>query len=219
MIRSIGVLGAGAAAIIGAIPAQAVTIDRTVSTSTYTFTSYDAAGNLVPNNLAPNGADGYTNNDVAFYTATTSFDLPANFTNGRISLANFSADDRANFTVNGAEFIAVGIFASPTGTGGRFFYAPTGPTVTDIFYQNGFSGFFSSGLRAGVNTFAFTVNNTDDGIFGENRTGGRSDLNADVTVTFTTTAVPEPSSWAMFVCGFSLLGSAMRRRSAAIIAV
>lgn len=65
---------------------------------------------------------------------------------------------------------------------------------------------FNSPIPLGSNTLTFSGN-----LLG----GGTSDT---ASGTLTLTAVPEPSTWAMFILGFGALGFAMRRRNAIVTA-
>lgn len=55
--------------------------------------------------------------------------------------------------------------------------------------------------------FAFTTNNT------LNTIGFETTANATITATTAAGAVPEPTTWAMMIGGFGLLGAAARRRN------
>lgn len=72
----------------------------------------------------------------------------------------------------------------------------TNANLAWVFYSNS----FTAGSASTTLTFTNTAGATNEGVF----------LDA-VSVT----AVPEPSTWAMLILGFGLLGGAMRRRSQA----
>lgn len=123
-------------------------------------------------------------------------------------------------TANGGEVNTV--FGQPTtnfadGRGGPLSFGPalnyasfTGPTP--IRFTNG-DNFI--GLRAVVGTsafygYAFSTNNV------LNTIGFESVANTAVTAT---TAVPEPTTWAMSIVGVGMIGGALRRRARKTIRV
>ena len=78
---------------------------------------------------------------------------------------------------------------------------------------NAFQSFSSTpgSFVAGNNVLTFTVRNLANGS-GSNPTG------LNVEVTGNAAVVPEPASWALFVVGFGLVGTAARRRVRSVVA-
>lgn len=184
-----------------AAPANAQTFS--VSPSTFSYASFDAAGNSVANNVLASGTDGVTNDGVAFWTATANF---AGTVGGSLSLTGFASDDRAVALLNSVAFGAVGIFGPGAGA---FIFTPGGSAVPYTFAGNT-SAFTAPLTLAGTNTLTFIVNNNNNGINNSPLTGGPSSLFG--TVTINAAAVPEPATWGMMIAGFGVAGFALRRR-------
>ncbi len=151
-----------------------------------------------------------------FWTRTTNFNLPVGFSNARLNITHFTADDRAVAQLNGALIDAAGIFGPGNG---EFHLTATGPNNPFFFVRgNGARNIdVSTGFVAGLNTLNFIINDTFTGISGVLTGGGRAGPTAyffNGTVSFDPagSGVPEPASWALMIAGFGLVGSAMRRR-------
>lgn len=143
-----------------------------------------------------------------------------------------------NLTPAGANAVAGNLGFDVTGTAGAFSvtynfnnpFNPAGAAGSAVFNFDGDSITFTGGSISGGGTF--TVTNTANGSSVlVNRNGLASGAQ---TITFNgtfnpagnglarvggqlnLTAVPEPSTWAMFILGFGALGFAMRRRNAKV---
>lgn len=155
-----------------------------------------------------------TNNDALFYTSDTVFNLPTGFTNARVNIGNYTADDSSILLLNGVALYGVGIFGDGSTTG-FFYFDPNGGSTPYVFQNNGAQNVSLTGpFVAGQNTIRFVVNNNNAGINAGNGplTGGPSSLSFTGNVTFDAVAVPEPAAWALMLGGFGLVGGAMRRR-------
>ncbi len=82
---------------------------------------------------------------------------------------------------------------------------------------------FIGGRLAGITSYGLTfgvnfgdVNNSNNSSFGEFAGVVPVNLHRDFIEASTGIAVPEPSSWAMLIAGFGLVGGTMRRRRAAV---
>nr|WP_309645449.1 PEPxxWA-CTERM sorting domain-containing protein [Phenylobacterium sp.] len=80
--------------------------------------------------------------------------------------------------------------------------------------------FFQKGLDAGFGVNAlpsrgFSIDNYKYTMW--SRGGAGNQGIADITTSSTFDAIPEPSTWAMMIGGFGLLGSQARRRDARIL--
>ena len=61
---------------------------------------------------------------------------------------------------------------------------------------------------------AGTICSVDNSVYGDS-VNLKVDVNAPVTITFASTAIPEPAAWSLLIGGFVILGGALRRRRAA----
>ena len=105
-------------------------------------------------------------------------------------------------------------FTNPTGPGGAVSGTTNG--VNLIVLQFGKLEWTAGGTQ----TFTFANNNVlkvqlSDATFNGGAFGLRPgyDYGANVSATFTLTAVPEPATWAMMIGGFAVVGAAARRRN------
>ena len=154
----------------------------------------------------------------SYWTANASFNLPVGFTNARLHITSFGADDRGIALLNGALIDSVGLFAPGDGF---FTFTQFGPNVP-FHYDNGDGArdiSITSGFLTGKNDISFIINDTSAGIFGSltggpnGRAGGAAyAFNADLGYDLRSGGVPEPASWALMIVGFGLTGGAMRRR-------
>jgi hypothetical protein len=181
-------LAAGLAAL--AAPAGAVTIDLTTSFNV-------AAGS------------------PSVYVIDNDFTLPAGFSNAVLNITRLSIDDRGVVQLNGVDVDNAGIF----GPGDGFLTRTPGGTNDPFTYTRGNGArdvTITSGFVAGLNSFRFLVNDTNNGIFGAplasvNISGG----GIVATLTYDAApAIPEPATWAMMIGGFGMLGAAARNRTA-----
>jgi hypothetical protein len=181
--------------------------DVSINTAAYTYASWDAAGNPVANNIGPAGGDGVTNNDISYWTATTTFNLAS--ASDVLNITDLASDDRVVVQLNGVDIAAAGIFGPGAGT---FIYTPGGSQVPYTFLANGAQSISVSGpFNAGSNTITLIVNNTNNGIFG-GFTQGPSSLFFTGVISQVGGGVPEPATWALTLTGFGLAGAALRRR-------
>ena len=103
------------------------------------------------------------------------------------------------------------IFRFDDGPGGDVYaFALANPTSSEAYYEA--LGANGDEFRYGRTneTFRFTVSNSDRvlQIYYELQNYGIYDLNYDVILA----KVPEPSTWAMLILGFGMIGYAMRNR-------
>lgn len=185
------------------------------------FASYLAAGVALVT-MVPTTASAVTtiNLDVSqnfdnqpYSSIAQTFTLPTNFTNASFNITSLSSDDAAVAVLNGTALYGAGIFGPGTG---NFYFTSTGSSVPFTFGLNGASGgSLTAPFVAGLNTFTLIVNNNNAGINTNNGplTSGPSGVDFVGNVTFDVTAVPEPSTWAMMLLGFGMIGFAARRRS------
>ena len=168
--------------------------------------------------------------DATLYT----YDVDGVFASGRTLTGNFSFDDgapefnqfsNASFTISG-----LGTVVRCCGLGYDAYKTGIGEIVISLSNFPSFSNFPSSGVIEGlqVNLF-FTADHTSGKInsivLPESLTaplinasyfyidhGFQMESISSGTITQRAAAVPEPATWAMFIGGFGLIGSAMRRR-------
>ncbi len=162
-------------------------------------------------------------NDIAFWTATTTFNAS---TGGTLTITDLQADDRVAVLLNGTVVAAAGIENFGNGNG-TFVFTPNGPSLLQTFSNNGdISAALPvavGGLLNGPNTLELIVNNTFNGI--NDCSGGAPDGLCGGNPTWVgfsgsvTGAVPEPSTWAMMLLGFAGLGFAAYRKRSAITAL
>jgi hypothetical protein len=137
-------------------------------------------------------------------------------TNGSALVGNASGSFAGlNGTTASVADISLGTFANPFTTNPFISFGGNSPitlSFTDASYtRTGTSltitggALFSNGNPAEANTGTFTL-----------ATSSQDGMASAVDFTFTsnasTSAVPEPASWAMMLAGFGMLGAAMRRR-------
>ncbi len=233
-IRASLMAGIVSFAVLGSSFANAGT-DLSINTASYTYGVWDTTGSSLA--LSPqsqggdivgfnypdpnNGGNPAWFNDVAFWTATTTFSASSS---GQLTITDLQADDRVVVLLNGLAIAASGIqnFGSGNGT---FVFSPNGPSALQTFSNNGdisaSSPLVVGGLLNGANTLEIIVNNTFNGI--NDCDGGAADglcggnptqMQFAGSVTDTVAAVPEPSTWAMMILGFAGVGfMAYRRKS------
>jgi hypothetical protein len=205
-------VGFAAAALTGALllAGPALATDLSINTAAYSYASWNAAGGSIANNIGVLSGDGVTNNDVAFWTATTTFNLAD--INQTLSISDLASDDRVVVLLNGTAIAAAGIFLNnnPNGT---FIFTPGGSQVAQLFSPNGAQTVsVNAPFLLGANTLKLIVNNTNNGING-GFTQGPSSL--FLTANVGPTGVPEPATWGLMLVGFGGLGAMVRQRRAA----
>src|SRR5262249_24767166 len=104
-------------------------VDVSLQTAPYTFSSFDPSGNPLVTTPSPTGSDGFANDQtVGFWTATTTFNLTS--AADTLSISDLAADDRVVVELNGTVVAAAGLFGPGTGT---FIFTPTGAQVPFSF--------------------------------------------------------------------------------------
>lgn len=159
-----------------------------------------------------------------FYTVGTTFNLPANFTDARLSISSFNVDDRSVLVLNGTIVASEGIF----GPGAGAMVLTPGGANTPFTFDYGPSGPFlpiTSGFVAGTNTLDIVVNDTNVGI-GGNLSGGincgfaacaaPTSVVFAAEVSFNTSAVPLPASVPLFGAGLLAVALGAKRRRPAV---
>lgn len=179
--------GAGA----GQKPGNGADLHWDLDVSPQAFTGNPIAATWISNGASvasrwitptPNGLTSFDPTTPGLYTYSTSFDL-SGFDPATASFAGrFAADNTVD---------AILLNGTQIGSGGSF---------------SDWSAFAAStGFVPGLNTLEFVVRNFARD--GGNPTGLRVEF-ADSNVA----VVPEPSTWAMMIAGFGVVGFAMRRR-------
>lgn len=189
----------GAVALAIAVPATAASTFN----GSYVVTA-NSPGNSGLEIVTENLADPF--NFTLNLNQSVTFDLFRIWTNE----TNVNGDDKIDSPIK-VDFS----FTTPTGPGG----AVTGSTsggISLFIFQYGELDWANNGVQ----TFNFSNNNVlkvklndvtyNDGWFALKP--GR-EHGANVSATFTLTAVPEPATWAMMIGGFALAGAAIRRRN------
>jgi hypothetical protein len=181
--------------------------DLSINAATYVYKSYDTTGALVANNLSNASADGIQNNDIEFWTATTTFNLSS--PSAALHISDLSADDDVVVLLNGVAVTgaAAGIFGPGNG---YFYFTPNGSSVAQAFLGNGLQSIdVTSGFTLGANSLELIVNNNYAGINTNNGglTGGPSSLNFSATLTG---GVPEPAAWGLMMVGLGAIGGSLR---------
>ena len=171
----------------------AVSAPAQAATVTFPVTSPSPAGVITLLPTGPGEVAGFLGFDVSGtgdFLATLTFVNPfANATAGGSAVFNFDGD-LINFTTG--DISGAGVVTTTTNAQG---------SSIQIDRVN---------LASGAQTLTFrgTLNPTGNGVA---RVGGQLAL-------LQTPAIPEPSTWAMFILGFGALGFGMRRRNAQISA-
>jgi hypothetical protein len=171
----------------------AVAAPAQAATVTFPITSPSPAGAIVLNPAGPGEVAGFLGFDV---TGAGDFLASLTFVN---PFANATAGGSAVFNFDG-DII--------TFTGGDI---SGGGTVTTTLNAQGSSIQIDRlNLAGGAQTLTFrgTLNPSGNGFA---RVGGQLSL-------LQTPAIPEPSTWAMFILGFGVLGYGLRRRNAQVSA-
>lgn len=165
---------------------------------------------------------------VARNTGTTTFtfltaSLPNNalilhpgFSAGEDAIVRFTAAAADTYTLNG-NFIRLDSVLTPSGRQDGILgsvYKVSGSTFTSLYSDVLVGGLSSSISFTGLSTalaagdhIDFVVNKRT--FFNNDMTG----LQATITTSAISAAVPEPATWAMMLFGFGLVGSTMRRRT------
>ncbi|WP_108518203.1 PEPxxWA-CTERM sorting domain-containing protein [Bradyrhizobium algeriense] len=149
---------------------------------------------------------------TSFYTADLGFSLPSGFTNAKLTITTFNADDRAILQLNGTTVGNTGIFGAGPGS-----FVFTGGGANDPFLFTSGNGLphddVTSGFLVGQNTLSFIINDTGTGISGSlTSSTGPTEIEFDAILTYSvTSAVPEPSTWAMMLLGFAGIGYGVYR--------
>jgi PEP-CTERM motif len=123
------------------------------------------------------------------------------------------------------QFFAQFLFSSPTAANGYTFGGAFGSVnIGNLGATNGISSFATIGGATGFQTYslAFRAGNAGSLKFGFGQgfgTGVTTDNQGPLldNVNFSIAAVPEPTTWAMLILGFGLIGSAVRQRKAATV--
>lgn len=181
-------------AFFAASAAIALAVPASAATVTFPVTSPSPAGVVTLNPAGTDVVSGFVGFDV---TGTGDFLASLTFVN---PFANANAGGSAVFNFDG-DII--------TFTGGDV--SGSGVVTTTI---NAFGSSIQVdriNLLAGLQTLNFRGTLNPAGGNGFARIGGQLSLQA-------APAVPEPSTWAMFILGFGVLGSGLRRRNAQVTA-
>ena len=219
---------------IAAGPAKSATIDVSLNVAAYTYGVWNTPGN--PISVLPQSEGGdrigfdhddgtghptWDTSDIAFWTATTTFNGAAG---SFLKITDLQADDRVVVLLNGVNIAAAGIFNSPAYVNGAFVFSPGGASSPLTFVENGTISavnYVQANVIAGLNTLEIIVNNTFDGTQDCNGPGGAPLCGGGNPTNLyfagsvdVASAVPEPSTWAMMMLGFAGIGfMAYRRKS------
>lgn len=157
------------------------------------------------------------NDDVAWWSMTYQFVLPADATNFALNLFYLAADDRAVLSFNDVPIISVGI----GGPGAGLFRATADGADQRRAFARGngeLTGSITMGQVTwpGVNRLTLTINNTNAGITGATAAAGPSSAVLAATLKYTTqqpaSAVPEPAAWLLALGGLAGMGAWRRLR-------
>jgi hypothetical protein len=208
---------AGAAVLALLTGASAATIN--VSTSNTTAWEVDVPSLSIANATA---LSGYTIGDISpfpegngsgydgFWVASYTFTLPADATGVSLDFSGLNADDRGVLELNGTIIGDAGGAAPGDG-----YMTLTDGGTNQPFVFGGSSaeeGVVTTGFDLGTtNTLEVIVNNTQTGIYGSLTGGGYTQAGLTGTLTYSTSATPEPQSWFLIV-GILVLLACVRRR-------
>jgi hypothetical protein len=155
-----------------------------------------------------------------FWTTGLNFSLPSDATGTTLNFSGLTADDRALLYLNGTLIGSTGIFGPATGC---MTLTDGGMCTNFSFANNNGSGSVNSGfILGGTNTLLAIVNNTGAGIPGTTQgftaPGDNTRFGITGAVTYSVSAVPEPSSGVLLLLGGSvfLMAGKWRNRSKAI---
>lgn len=180
-----------------------ITADTLVPNEGTTTTVVTSPASLWINNLSSewispqaNQSNGYTNGeqDSGSVTYDTTFDLPSGLTSASLNIT-LAADDWVTISLNGGPVF----YSGPTT--GQWQFDTTIPIPASVENE----------LVSGLNTLQFVVSNTGTG---SDAGGGPTGLDAQVSVNYSSTAVPEPSTILPLIFAALLGGFALRRRRA-----
>jgi len=102
---------------------------------------------------------------------------------------------------------------------GAFAFSASGPFVPFTYaLGHGFSlatvnQSYSVPFVVGANTIKVFHNDNGAGINGSSFSVANGELQFNANLTYSTTAVPEPSTWALLLAGCFVMGNVARRRS------
>ena len=194
--RTLGAVVAVAAAALAAPASAVTTISAVINTAT----------------LAPNTLNTVAINPVTLNVGDT-FDLTLTFSGGPLTLAGGTA-------------IWTGLLvgSGPSGTintdsvmsflgGSSNLVGSTGVLNQDNLFVHVGSYFGNSLFQTAPGNITFTAVNQVTTLLSDNIGQARDYSSAFFYYETSVVAVPEPSSWAMMIAGFGLVGAALRRRS------
>jgi hypothetical protein len=189
--RALLALTAALSTLTGA-PAFAVTVTESIS----------------QNHLYPGGN--------GFNVTTQTVILPADFTDASINIASVYANDAAVLQVNGTNIVGWGIFGPGEGA---FAFSESGPFVPFTYaLGHGFglltvNQAYSAPFVVGANTIKVFHNDNGAGINGSHFSVANGELQFNADLSYSTAAVPEPSTWALLLAGCFLVGTTACRRT------
>lgn len=206
MKKFILTLGAVSGAMAVPLPAAAA-----IAISTATTSGWLGSIPLTTNGVSLIPAD----STPAIWTASYSFNL-ATTAGASMNVTAWGVDDKAVIELNGQKIAAYLIF---NGSGDGTFNYGAGEVPMSFTSFSPFT--VSSGFLTGVNTLRVIVNNTGTSDPGTpvSSDGGPTAFEFEALVN--AGAVPEPSTWALFILGFGAVGVAARqkRRAPSIMGV
>src|SRR5690606_16756528 len=110
----------------------------------------------------------YTANGLPdFYVFTTTFDLPAGYTNASMNITAMVFDDRGVVELNGTPVASSGIVTNASGLNGQMIFTQGGSPVPWTFDYNYNATTFTPitlGFQTGTNTLEVIVNDTSGGL-------------------------------------------------------
>jgi hypothetical protein len=178
-----------------------------------TLTSAPAFAITVTENISQNhsypGGNG-------FNVTTQTVILPADFADASINISWVYANDAAVLQVNGTNIVGWGIFGPGNG---NFAFSQSGPFVPFVYaLGHGFSLLtvnqsYSAPFVVGPNIINVFHNDNGAGIGGNFFSVANGELQFNANLTYSTAAVPEPSTWALLLAGCILLGTTASRRA------
>jgi hypothetical protein len=161
---------------------------------------------------------------TSYWTRSTQFVLPGDFTSAALHITKFAVDDRGAVKLNGNLVDWTGIFAPGPG----FFHFTADDANTQFYFGRAMGTrdiWVTSGFLAGVNTLEFIVNDTGYGIYFDFTGGSAKGVAGQTSYVFAGEVsyeaggggtVPEPASWALALAAALMAGgtgSLSRKRS------